>query len=387
LSQSWSTDFGDLDNDGDIDAFIVRHSHPPALYYNDGTNHYAEMTDSAGITSDVAALDQGIQVIMEDFDNDGLLDILVTNTVNGGHRLFWNLGDMEFDHLTGRFPSGMAPIHSAAVGDFNHDGFMDIIAGHGGGYNTPHPSIADDLLLNNGNDNNFISIRTIGDASNRSGVGTRIVVQSALGVQLRDIRAGESYGITNSLNAHFGLAQDELIDSMILYWPSGTTDLFENIRANQFLTLREGIGPCDCENPGEEMVTTSTGTGAGSLYAAIESACPCDTITIDEALGIDTIVIDQKLMIAKDLVIRGFGPHKYFISTTTNGPAIRIQPGVKLAFVDLAIADEAVTPPTFLIENMGTLIFSNVVVQTADGLPLRQNSGTIVIGPGDTVIK
>jgi hypothetical protein len=135
------------------------------------------------------------------------------------------------------------------------------------------------------------------------------------------------------------------------------------------------------------MVTTSTGTGSGRLYAAIESACPCDTITIDPNLGFDTVTIDQKLMIAKDLVIRGFGPHKYFIATTTNGPAIRIQPGVKLAFVDLAIADEAVTPPTFLIENMGTLIFSNVVVQTADGLPLRQNSGTIVIGPGDTVIK
>jgi hypothetical protein len=391
FAQSWSTDFGDLDNDGDIDAFIVMHDmppayDPPALYYNDGSNHFFAMNDSAGITADVQTIDKAIQVIMEDFDNDGLLDILVTNRVGSGHRLFWNLGEMQFDHMTDRFPSGMADIHSAAVGDFNHEGFMDIIAGHGSGFNSPSISISDDLLLNDGNDNHFISVRTIGDDTHINGIGTRLVLQSALGVQRRDIRSGESYGIMNSLNAHFGLAQDEIIDTLVLYWPSGTEDLYENLRVDQFLTLHEGIGPCDCENPGEQMVTALTGNGSGSLYAAVQSACPCDTITIDASLGFDTVIIDQKLMIGKDLVIRGFNPNKFFIATTTSGSAIRIQPGVRLTFMDLTIVDEAVAPPTYLIENAGTLTLRGVVVNTADGYPLRPNSGTIVVGPGETII-
>jgi hypothetical protein len=54
--------------------------------------------------------------------------------------------------------------------------------------------------------------------------------------------------------------------------------------------------------------------------------------------------------------------------------------------MDLTIVDEAVAPPTYLIENAGTLTLRGVVVNTADGYPLRPNSGTIVVGPGETII-
>jgi len=387
LAQSWCTDFGDLDNDGDMDALIVMHSQSPKLYYNDGTNHYFAMNDSAGIAAQLDSVDRGIQIIMEDFDNNGLLDILITNNTGGPHRLFWNQGDMQFDDMNDRFPEDMARIHSAAVGDFNHDGFMDIIAGHGTGYNNPHSTITDDLLLNDGNDNHFLSVRTIGDSTHINGIGARLELWSDLGRQLRDIRSGESYGIMNSLNAHFGLAGDELVDSLAIYWPSGTTDLYRNLRVDQFLTLREGIGPCDCENPGEQIVTELTGSGPGSLPDAINIACPCDTIRLDESLVFDTLMIDQKLMIGKDVIIKGYGTAKSFIATTTSGPALRIQPGVRCTFSNLTFTDEAVVPPTYLIENLGTLTLSEVVVNTSEGHPLRPDTGTIVVGQGTTVIK
>jgi hypothetical protein len=349
------------------------------------------MNDSAGIVTDLDALDQGIQVIFEDFDNDGLLDILVANRINGGHRLFWNLGNMVFDHVTNLFPSGIQPIHSAAVGDLNHDGFIDIFAGHGSGYNTPATNTSsvynDDLFLNDGNDNHFLSIRTIGDESNINGIGTRLVLLSDLGVQRRDIRSGESYGIMNSLNAHFGMGEDENVDSLILYWPSGETDLFENLRADQFLTLHEGIGPCDCNEPNVQTVTSLTGNGAGSLPYVVNQACPCDTITFHAALDFDTIVLAERLMIGKDLVIKGRGALKTWISTTTSTAAIRIQPGIQCTLSQLTLDDDASIPPIYLIENLGSLTLEGVTVDAPVGVPLRPVGGTWIIGSGTTILK
>lgn len=393
FAQSWSTDFGDLDNDGDMDAFVVMHDQfpsldPPALYYNDGTNHFVEMNDSAGIALDLDSMNLAMQVIMEDFDNDGLLDILVTYRQATGQRLFWNLGNMQFDNMTGIFPASMNLfIQSAAVGDLNHDGFLDIIAGHANNFNSPQSLNDDDLLINQGNDNHFLSVRTIGDASNINGIAARLELRSALGTQLREIRSGESYGIMNSLNAHFGLNDDDMVDSLIIYWPSGEEDVFQNLRADQFLTLHEGIGPCDCNDPQAQTVTVLTGNGAGSLPYVVNHACPCDTIRFAESLENDTLILAERLMIGKDLVIKGLGSQKLWISTTTTTPAIRIQPGIQCMLTDLTLDDDASVPPAYLIENAGHLTMSNVTIATVPGHPLRLKVGSVVLDTGTVIVK
>lgn len=397
FAQSWSTDFGDLDNDGDMDAFVVMHdqispiyiNEPSVLYYNDGTDHFIAMNDSAGITADVDAMNLGIQVIMEDFDNDGLLDILVTNRYGtGAHRLFWNLGDMQFDHVTGVFPASMTlAIQSAAVGDLNHDGFLDILAGHAGNFNQPNSILDDDLLINQRNANHFISVRTIGDSSHINGIGARMKMVSAIGTQLRDVRSGESYGIMNSLNAHFGLDTATTVDSLLIFWPSGIKDTLLNLPADQFLTIHEGIGPCDCDEPQIRTVTTLTGSGAGSLPYIVNHACPCDSIVIDAALSGGILTLNERLMIGKNLTIKGLGPMLTEISTNTPGPAIRIQPGVQCTISDLTLTDAPAMPSTYLIENAGMLTLSNVGIITAPGFPLRFRVGSVVTGPGSVIVR
>ncbi|MBX2890168.1 MAG: VCBS repeat-containing protein [Saprospiraceae bacterium] len=231
-AQSWTADFGDIDNDGDLDCFITNHDVSSQLLENDGSGHFTDITVAAGLFNTVGGLP--IQGIFRDFDNDGFVDILVSGTV---HYLLRNNGDKTFSVVTGLFDNNQ--IESVAVGDLNHDGFMDIYAGYADIYTEPS-DIPDALWLNAGNDNNFFGLTLRGVQSNRSAVGTKVQLHSALGTQTREVRAGESYGIMNSMQIHFGMGQLTTIDSVKVYWPSGTVDALYAPVVNQYLTLEEG---------------------------------------------------------------------------------------------------------------------------------------------------
>lgn len=228
-AQSWTADFGDIDNDGDMDCFITNHDVPSQLLINDGQGVFTDITATAGIV--VQGLP--IQGIMRDFNNDGFVDILVSGT---RHYLYINNGDLTFSSVTGLFNNNQ--VESFAVGDLNHDGYLDIYAGYAQIYTTPS-NIDDVLWLNNGGDNHFLNVSLQGVTSNRSGVGARLELYGPWGVQIREVRAGESYGITNSLHQHFGLGQHLMADSLVIRWPSGTVDIYTDLEADQFINVIE----------------------------------------------------------------------------------------------------------------------------------------------------
>ena len=229
-AQSWTAEFMDIDNDGDLDCFITNHDQASMLLENDGTGVFTDITASSGIV--VQGLP--IQAIMRDFDNDGFVDLLVAGT---RHHLFRNNGDKTFTEITGLFDQNW--IESYAVGDLNHDGLLDIYAGYAQIYT--NPSTIDDVLWLNttANGNNFLTVNLIGEQSNRNGVGARLELYGPWGIQVREVRAGESYGIMNSFAQHFGLGPSERADSLIVRWPSGIVDRYEEVAANQFVTLLE----------------------------------------------------------------------------------------------------------------------------------------------------
>jgi len=228
-AQSWTADFGDIDNDGDMDCFITNHDVPSQLLINDGQGVFTDITATSGIV--VQGLP--IQGIMRDFNNDGFVDILVSGT---RHYLYLNNGDLTFTSVTGLFNNNQ--VESFAVGDLNHDGYLDIYAGYAQIYTTPS-NIDDVLWLNDGGDNHFLNVSLQGVTSNRSGVGARLELYGPWGVQIREVRAGESYGITNSLHQHFGLGQHLLADSLIIRWPGGTVDTYTGLEADQFINVIE----------------------------------------------------------------------------------------------------------------------------------------------------
>lgn len=236
-AQSWSADFADIDNDGDMDCFIVNHDSVSTLLVQDSVGLFHTINESSGINALLNNAGELIQCKFADFDNDGFVDLLVTST-DDEHFLLHNQQDNTFINVGDSIPSPTR-IHSATVGDLNNDGFLDIMAGFARSLNIP-TTTADRLYLNEGNDNSFIKILLRGTSSNINGIGARLECYGPWGVQIREVRSGEGYGIMNSFTQHFGIGQAEAIDSLIIRWPSGIIDRIVNPDHNQTLFLTEG---------------------------------------------------------------------------------------------------------------------------------------------------
>lgn len=239
LAQSWAANFEDIDNDGDLDCFIINHDITSQLYENNGNGTFTDITATSGITTELTNLGIGIQVVMEDFDNDTFIDILAT-TRSGNHYLFKNNGNKTFAPMSSPFPTGGLQIQSAASGDLNNDGFIDVVAGFATGFNSPS-SNPDILYLNNGNSNNWSEVKLQGTQSNINGIGARIELHyNTNQMQIREVRSGESYGTMNSLMTHFGLSTNTLIDKIVVKWPSGIVDELINPAINTSNLIIEG---------------------------------------------------------------------------------------------------------------------------------------------------
>lgn len=236
LAQSWAADFADIDNDGDLDCFLVTHDQTSKLYVNNNFGTFIDITAQSGMAAALAAAGAGLQVKFEDFDNDGFVDLLYTSLGNN-HCLFRNNGDQTFTNQPNAFPT-FGRIHTASTGDLDNDGHIDVIAGFGNGYNS-YSTTPDKLFINNNTSNNHLKVRLRGVASNINGIGARLEVYGPWGKQIREVRSGESYGIQTSMTKHFGLGQAGFIDSLVVRWPSGVVDRVVNPTINSTLVVEE----------------------------------------------------------------------------------------------------------------------------------------------------
>jgi len=235
-AQSWSADFGDYDNDGDMDLFVGNHDVYSDFLVNDGTGHFTEMTIEAGLESQFPFL--VIQSTWADFNNDGFMDIIAMG--NNSHAMAMNNGDGTFTVLDDLF--GTYPVNSYAIGDLDSDGSLDLYItanGYGGWGNEIWE---DRLFLNDGNENNYLNVQLQGIESNINGIGARVEITGPWGIQIRDVKAGESYGINNSFTQHFGLGTEAEVPQVIVHWPSGTVDILGPFFANNTIIIEEGSG-------------------------------------------------------------------------------------------------------------------------------------------------
>ena len=121
-----------------------------------------------------------------------------------------------------------------AAGDVDNDGDVDLlVTNNGAGAN---------LLLNEGGSGNALLMRVIGTKSNRSGIGTRLTLTTDGHQQIREVQSGSSYLGQNDLRAHFGLGQATRSERLEIRWPSGMTEVVKELPANHVFTLREGDG-------------------------------------------------------------------------------------------------------------------------------------------------
>lgn len=211
--QSWSSAWGDFNNDGNMDVLVGSSSGAThKLMQNNGDGTFTNVTVGSGY--DVFS-GTSIEWITHDFDNDGFLDIF------GGGRLHMGHGDFTFTNTI------INPSYGP-VGDLNNDGFLDILNGG-------------NAHMNAANDNNWLKVNCVGTVSNLNGIGARVQITSAMGSQIREVRSGDGFRYMSTLNAHFGIGTDTAIEEVTVYWPSGVVDVIEDPTINSTLVVVESL--------------------------------------------------------------------------------------------------------------------------------------------------
>ena len=131
------------------------------------------------------------------------------------------------------------PFNEGAIGDLNHDGFLDMQYGS-------------NIYLNTPNSNNWMTVELQGLQSNGNGIGARVEIYGAWGKQIREIKSGNGFSHQSSLNAHFGIGAATAIDKIIVRWPSGLVDTVNNPTINTPRRITEGttLGITSLNNSG-----------------------------------------------------------------------------------------------------------------------------------------
>lgn len=117
---------------------------------------------------------------------------------------------------------------NGSFGDLNNDGYIDTY------YNG---EMYRNAALSG---NNWIKINTTGVQSNIDGIGARVEIYTASGIQIRDVRSGEGFEYMSTLNTHFGIGSDTAITHIIIYWPNSGCEAFINPPINQAFNAVEG---------------------------------------------------------------------------------------------------------------------------------------------------
>jgi hypothetical protein len=121
-----------------------------------------------------------------------------------------------------------------AVADFDNDGALDVLITQLDG--------PPQLLRNTSRSGHWLRIKTVGTKSNRDGFGARVSVTAGGVTQMQEVRANSSYLSASDPRLHFGLGAATAAETIVVRWPSGQVDTVRNEAADQDVVLEEGRG-------------------------------------------------------------------------------------------------------------------------------------------------
>ena len=291
---------GDVDNDGDIDIFVANDTTPNLLYLNNGDGTFTEDALFAGVAlSEEGRAYSGMGANLGDFDNDGFLDIVITNFQDQVNSIYQNAKNGFFNDVS--FATGIGekslPYLAWGVGfvDFDNDGWLDLFVANGhlddniaeidpvGTYKQPNqlfwnnqdatfeagkitlpPKVSRgaafgdidndgdiDIVVANlkdtptvlrndgGNAGNWLSVKLIGTHCAQDAIGARITVVAGKITQMQEVKSGSGYLSQNDLRLHFGLGDAKRVDSVKVRWLCGHVETFKDVRTNQVLIIKE----------------------------------------------------------------------------------------------------------------------------------------------------
>jgi hypothetical protein len=251
-----SADAADVMNNGLMYLFV---SHLDfelnRMYRNNGDGTFTDFTIASGI-GQTNILRSAFGARFFDFDNDGWRDLLIIN----GHildnipmyhpevayeeekMLYRNRGDGNFvdatrtegaDFRKPRVGRGLA------VGDYDNDGWQDFLVSNNGEDAQLFRNEGGSSLTAQGN--HWIAVRLIGVKSNRDGIGAALKLTAGDFKSYDQAKGGMSYCSAQDPRIYFGLGKHEMVDSLVIHWPSGYVQELKDIPADVIVTVTEGV--------------------------------------------------------------------------------------------------------------------------------------------------
>jgi len=303
LGKGMGVAFADYDNDGYTDVFVANDTTRNFLFHNNRNGTFDEVGLQAGVAynGDGAALSY-MGADFRDVDNDGFPDLFVTAISNETFSYFHNVEGRYFEDLTHTSGLGRLSIFlsgwSNGIYDLNNDGWKDLVAVNSHvndniemEMNVPfrqknavfantgtrfvdvseaagrdfqladaHRGCAFGDLDNDGRIDLAVSVlnrpaeifrnvsergahwllvKTVGTVSNRDGIGAKIRLESASGVQYNHVSTSVGYASSSDRRVHFGLGKDTQVKSLTIWWPSGIRQELHDVKVDQILTVVE----------------------------------------------------------------------------------------------------------------------------------------------------
>jgi len=298
----------DFDRDGKLDIVVANDSMLEFLYRNKGNGTFEEV----GLNAEVAVDGDGrtfagMGVDFDDYNNDGLPDLVITDLANQKYALYKNNGDASFTYDTYMSGiGGMTLLHSGwgiRFLDYDNDGLKDLLITQGHDLDTiqlnfPQLRYKEPMLLarntgkrfvdvssksgavfqqawvgrglavgdldNDGrvdavvttNDgpayvlhnetatgNHWLTLSLVGHRSNRDGIGAEIRVTTSAGTQMETVSTASSYLSSNDKRAHFGLGKDATASKVEIHWPSGTVQTLTDVKGDRLVQVDEPSQP------------------------------------------------------------------------------------------------------------------------------------------------
>jgi len=242
---SYGGDWGDFDNDGDMDLFVPNLAHPRTMPYSDPSRFmvnqgepdydFVDKREALGFIYD----EGDVNSAFGDFDNDMDLDIVVIALYQNHYSKFYrNDGDDGFVDITYETHTAVHDSIGAVWSDVDEDGDLDLFI------SDRHGTQRAQLFLNRvGQDNNWIELILEGTSTNRDGVGARVTLEAGGVSQIREVKGGGRHSnAQDSRVVHFGLAQETVIDKVAVRWVGGETETIIGAQINMRQKVVEGSG-------------------------------------------------------------------------------------------------------------------------------------------------